>query len=158
MVAEHGAELLDACLDLFCSVMDHNELFVGLHIGCDGTGTHVAVMTEDRISHIVIVRSLDIIEKYDILQLYGVSYHALAADKSRASYECAVSDFSLRSYDAWSTEVSTREHLSCLVDPYVLADLFIFFRVKRRTKFKYEILDSLQRFPRICKPAEVILR
>ena len=79
MITEHGTELLDACLDLLCSVVDYNKLLVSLHVRRDGACTHMAEMTQDRVSYIVVMRSLDVVEKYNILQLNGVAYHALAA-------------------------------------------------------------------------------
>ena len=158
MIAEHSSEFLDAGLDHFRSVMYNNKLLVSFHVGCNGACTHVAVVTEYRIAYIVVMRSLNVVKEDDVLQLNRVAHHALAANKSRSSYERAVSDFCLRSDDAWSSELSARKHLGRLVDPYVFADLFILLRIECRTELKDEVLDALQRFPRISELAEVVLR
>ena len=77
------------------------------------------------------MRSLDIVEEDHVLQFDRVAYHTLAAYKSRAPYERAVSYLSLRSDDAWGTEIGARENLCSLMDPHVFADLFILLRVSR---------------------------
>ena len=151
VVAEHCSELLDAGLDLFRAVVNDYELLVGLDIGCDGSGSHVAVISEDGIAYIVVVRCLNVIEEDHVLELYGVSYNAVSSDKSRTSYECAVSYLSVRSDDAWSSEICARENLCSLVNPYVLADLIVFCRIKSLSELDDHVLDALQSFPRISE-------
>lgn len=70
VVAEHSAELLYAGLDLLRSVMNDYELLVCLDVGSYRTCAHVAVIAEDRIAYIVVVRCLNVIEEDDVLELY----------------------------------------------------------------------------------------
>ena len=65
----------------------------------------MAVVSEDRVSYIIVVRGLDIIEENDVLEFYGVADYALAAYECRTSDERAVSDFCLRSDDARSSDM-----------------------------------------------------
>jgi hypothetical protein len=79
VVAQHCAYLLDASLDLLVSVLYDHQGLVGFHVGSDGAGSHMAVIAEDGIAYVVIVRSLDVIKKNDVFELHGVSYNAVSA-------------------------------------------------------------------------------
>ena len=101
----------------------------------------MAEVSEYGISDVVVVRCLNVIEEDDVLELHGVSHHALAAYECRASYERAVSDLCLRSDDAWLTEIRAREHLRCLVHPYMLFALLILIMVKRFADLNDHVAD-----------------
>jgi hypothetical protein len=62
----------------------------------------VAAITEDGISYVVIVRSLNMIKKNNVLEFHGVSYHTVSSYQSRASDESAVTHFGIGSDDAGS--------------------------------------------------------
>ena len=81
MIAEHRPEFLNAGLHMLCAVMHNHELLITLNIRCDRTGSHVAVMAENGISYIIIVRGLYMIEQNDIFQLDRVADHAVRADQ-----------------------------------------------------------------------------
>ena len=136
--------------------MDHHQLLVGLHVGGDGTGAHVAVIAEDRIADIVIVRGLDMIEQDHVLQFDTVPDDAVRTDQGRTADEGAVTDLPLRSDDAGRAEIRGREHLRRPVDPDVLR-YFLIVLSQRRTEGQNEFLDALQRFPGIGELKKIIL-
>ena len=54
-VAQDGAHLLAAGLDLLLAVLDHHQGLIRLYIGGNGTGSHVALIAQDGVAHVVIV-------------------------------------------------------------------------------------------------------
>ena len=120
IVAQHGADLFDAGLDLLFAVLYDHESLVGLDVGSDGACSHVAIVSEDGIANIVIVRCLNVIEEDDVLELDGVTHYAVCTNQSGASDEGTVADFRVRSNDAGSAEICRRKYLRCLVYPDVL--------------------------------------
>jgi hypothetical protein len=62
----------------------------------------MAAITEDGISYVVIVRSLNVIKKDSILEFNRVSDYAVSSYQSGASDESAVTHFSVGSDDAGS--------------------------------------------------------
>ena len=68
---------------------------------------------------------LNVIEKDYVLKLSRISYNTVVSNKSRTSYKSAVSDFSLRTYDAGSTQICGSKNLRCLMYPYMLGYFFI---------------------------------
>lgn len=73
-VSQHGAEFLKACLDFFLSGFDYHEFFIGFHIGSDGACSHMSLVTQDGISHIVIMGHLHLVEKHHVFELCRVSH------------------------------------------------------------------------------------
>ena len=156
VVSEHGAEFLDTCLDLLSAVMDYYQLLIRLDIGCDGAGSHVSMESENRISDVIIMWRLYMVKQNNVFKFNRIAYYAVCAYKGGSSYERAVSYFRIRPDDAWSSKICAWEHLSCLVHPYVLAHLFILFRVERWPELQYELLDALESFPRIYELREIV--
>ena len=100
MITEHSAELLDPGLDIFSSVVDYDQLLVGLDVRSDRTCAHMAVVSEDGVTYIIVVRGLNMIEKDNVLELDRVAYNTVSSDQSRSSDKSTVSDFCVRSDDA----------------------------------------------------------
>ena len=157
VVAEHGAEFFNTCLDLLSAVMNDYQLLIRLYVGCDGAGAHVAVMTENRVSDVIIMRSLYMVKQNHVFELNRVAYHAVRTYESGASYERAVPYFCVRTDDAWSSKISAWEYLRCLVYPYVLAHLFILLRIECWSELKDELFDALESFPWICELGKIVL-
>ena len=117
----------------------------------------MAVVAEDGIADVVVMRGLDMIEQDHVLQLDAVADNTVSTDECGASDESAMTHLSIRSDDAGSAEISRREDLRSLVDP----DSGLYFFVvlsQRRTQGKDQILDPLECFPRIGEMAEIICR
>ena len=150
IVAEHGTELLDARLDLLGAVMNDDELLVGLDVGSDGACAHMRIVSEDTVTYIVIVRSLNVIKEDNVLKFNGIAYYAVCTDECGASDECAVADFSLGTDDARCTEICRWEDLGCLMYPDILLNFFIIIS-ECGTQSKDKILDAFQCLPRICE-------
>ena len=157
MVSQHCAELLDAGLDVFITVMYYNEMLVRLDIGCDRSSSHMAVISEDRISDIVIVRCLDMVEEYDVLELDGIAHYTVSAYQSRTPDKSAVSDFSIRPDDTRCTEICCRKDLGCFMHPHILAYFLIFLRIQCRTELKDKIFDPFQCLPGIGELPKIFL-
>ena len=120
IVTQHGTDLLDAGLDLLFAILYDYQSLVGLDVGSDGSSSHVAVISENGVANIVIVRCLNVIEEDDVLEFDGVTYHAVCANQSGASDEGTVADFRVRSDDAGSAEICRGKYLCSLVYPDVL--------------------------------------
>ena len=65
----------------------------------------MAAVSQDGISHIVIVRSLNVIEQDNVLELYGIAYNTVSTYQSRASDEGSVADFGIGSDDAGCSQI-----------------------------------------------------
>ena len=104
-VAEHGSDFFDAGLDLLVSVLDYHKGLVGLDIGSDGTCSHVAAVSEDGIAYIVIVRSLNMVKKNNVLELYAVTNNTVSANQSGTSDEGSMTHFGVGPYDARGTKI-----------------------------------------------------
>ncbi len=86
-VAQHGAHLFAAGLDLLALVVDDDGELVTLDIGGDGASAHVGFVAKDGIPHIVIMRHLYIVEQDHVFQLRGVAHHAVIANQRAAADE-----------------------------------------------------------------------
>ena len=105
IVAQHGADLFDAGLDLLFAVLYDHESLVGLDVGSDGACSHVAIVSEDGVANIVIVRCLNVIEEDDVLEFNRVTYYTVCANQSGASDEGAMAYFGVGSDDARCAEI-----------------------------------------------------
>ena len=157
IVAQHRAEFFDPGLDFLGAVMDDNELLIRLDVRGDGAGAHVGIVAEDRVAYIVVVRGLNVIEEDDVLQLRGVADHTVGADESRAADEGALAHLGVGADDARSAEISGVKDLGGLVHPHLRRTLLIIV-AQRRAESDDHVLDALERFPRICKLREIVLR
>ena len=92
------------------------------------------IVAEDTVSYIIIVRSLNMIEKDNVLELHGISYYTVGTYESRASYKGAMPYFGLWTDDARSAQISGREYLCRLVNP----DMLGYFRIRIGIQFRAE--------------------
>lgn len=155
IITKHGTELLNAGFHQLRPVVDDHKLLIALHVAGDGTSSHMAIVTEDAVTDVVVMRSLDMIEPDHVLQLDAVADNTVSADKGGTAVEGAVPHLSIRSDDARRAEVSRRENFGGLMDPDSGLHFFIIIS-KSRTKLKDQFIDSLQRLPGISKPPKVI--
>ena len=81
IITEHGSEFFDARFHLFCSVMYHNQGFVTFYVRSNASGAHMAVITQDAVSHVIVMRGLDMIEQDYVFKLYGISHYTIGAYK-----------------------------------------------------------------------------
>ena len=77
------------------------------------------------------MRNLNVVADDYILKLSGVTDNALAADKSTASDECALTYFCLRSDDAGACDICGIENLCTLCDPDAFTLVLINFGIRR---------------------------
>ena len=68
IVTKHGTNLLKPCFDLFITIMDDNELFITLDIGCNGTCARMRIIAKNTIAYIVIMWCLNMVKENDILE------------------------------------------------------------------------------------------
>ena len=101
IVSEHGTDLACACLDPLSAVLDDNILVISLYVRSNSACAHVSMISEDGVSYVVVVRSLNMVKQDYVLELSGVSDYAVSSYKSGSSDESALSYFSVRSDDAW---------------------------------------------------------
>ena len=114
MVSQHGAEFFQTGLNVLFPGMHFDKRFVALHIACDGTGTHMAVVAENRVADIVVMRHLHMIEQNDILQFNGVADNTVRTDKRAAADKCTVAHFGIGPDNARRTEICGRKYLGVL--------------------------------------------
>ena len=136
----------------------HHQGLVGLHVGGDGAGAHMALVAQDGVAHIVIVGGLDVIKENDVLQLHRVAHHAVGAHQSRAPDKGAVTHLSLRPDDAGCAQIGGRRYNGGLVDPDVLLGLAVLLRGELAAQGEDQLLDAVQGLPGILKLAEVFPR
>ena len=120
IVSEHCSELLYSGLYIFFTGMYDDELLIGFNIGCNGTRSHMRIISEDTVTYVVIVRCLHMIEKDNILKLYGVTYNTVGSYKSRTSYKSTMSDLSLGADYTRCSEIRRRKDLCSLMHPHIL--------------------------------------
>lgn len=142
VVAEHSAEFLNSCLHVLGAVVDDDKLLIALYVRGNGACAHVAVVSENGIAYIIVVRSLNMVEKNDVLELDGVADYAVRPDQRRASDKRAVTDLCLRSDDAGRAEACGGENLCCLVNPDMLGNFFIVI-AECGAELKDKLLDAL---------------
>ena len=97
---------------------------------------------------------LHLVEQDHILQLHGIAYHAAVAYQSAAANEGAMPHLGFGADDARCAQISGGRYLSGVVNPYMLADLGIFF-AQRAAQGDDIFFDTLQRFPGIVKLLQI---
>ena len=157
VIAQHRAELLDACFYVLSAVVDNDQFFIGFDVGGDGARAHVAVVAEDGIAYVVVVRCLDVVEEYYVLELHGVADDAVSAHKGGAADERAVPDLGVGTDDAGRTQISAGEDLGGLVDPDALGYFGVFLGIEGGAERLDEFLYSLESFPGVFVLGKVVL-
>ena len=109
--------------------MNHNIGPVGLNVGCNGAGTHMRVKTKDRVSDIIIVRNLTLVEKDDVFQFTGVADNAAFSDNRLSADERALPQLRSLINDTGAGNVRALVNVRVAGDPDILTAFFIdFFR------------------------------
>ena len=112
----------------------------------------MGLITQDCISHIIIVRYLNLIKKDDVFQFCRIAYHTAFTHKSFSTDKCAVADFGLFSDDGRSIDAGSRCNLCGFCDPDISLMVIILCRIQCFSQFDNEISDFRKDFPGICFP------
>ena len=147
MVSYDSPEFLKAGLQIPVFKMDFYQFFITLYIGSDASGSHMGIISQYGVSHIIIMRDLYMIEQYYVFKLRGISYYAVLSYECRTSYECTMPYLGAGSYDAGAIDISRRQDLCSLMDPDILLWMIIFFAGKACTKLGYEPAYKRKDFP-----------
>ena len=115
-------------------------------------------ITQDRISHIIVMRHLHLIEQDHIFQLRGIAHHSAFPHQGVAADESAVAYFRILSDDGRSMDIGRRRYFRGSGNPHVFASFFIFLRIKSFPKLQDKRSDLRQRFPGIGQPFKKIRR
>lgn len=156
-IPQNGAHLSPSGGDIGLALYHHRGL-VRLDVGCDRAGTHVALVAQDGVAHVVVVWGLNFIEENGVLQLCRVAHHAVSAHQSGAPDKGAVAHLSLRPDDAGCTQIGGRRYNGGLVDPDVLPGLVVLLRGELAAQGEDQILDAVQSLPGVLKLADVLPR
>lgn len=100
IVRKHGAHFLSSGFHALLAVVDHHQAFVALHVGSDGTGSHVAVPAQNGVAYIVVVGYLYPIKKDHVFQFRGIAYHTAVPNQRIAADERALPHLGLFTDDA----------------------------------------------------------
>ena len=149
MVSKHGAEFLQSGLNLLFSVLHHYQFFIGFHIGTDRSRAHMGLVTENRVSHIIVMWNLYAVEKNHILKLSGISHHGALPHDCVPADKGAVTDFRVLSDNGRAVDIRGRSHTGGSGDPYVLSPALVFLRIKGFSQFFYESSNLRKDFPGI---------
>ena len=122
-VAEDSADLFALCLDLALARFDDDKGLVAFDIARYRASAHVRLVAEHGIADVIIMRRLDIVEKYRVFYLGRVADDGVFANDGAASYECAVAHLGAVIDDAGAADVCRRKNRCILCDPYIFAAL-----------------------------------
>ncbi len=67
-VTQHRADFLQPGFDLFLAAFYDNKEFIALDIRSDGARPHMALIAENAVADIVVMRHLHVIKQYDVLK------------------------------------------------------------------------------------------
>ena len=118
-------------------------------IAGDGSGAHMGLVTQHRVTHIVIVGGLHIVKEDDIFKLAGVAHNGLFAHNGAAADEGAVAYLRLMVNDAGRAYIGRGENRGILGDPHAITGIVVFIGRKRGAQFKDESLYIIQNLPGI---------
>ena len=105
--------------------------------------------TEYGVSHVVVVRRLNVIEEHYIFQFTRVPYHSVFADDGTAADERAVPDFGPVVNDAGCADIGRRKDLGILRNPDALRRMLKLILRQSFAQLQNKRLDFVQNFPRI---------
>ena len=80
-VSEHCSEFLQARL-IYGFTLYNDILFIGFDIRCDRTRTHMGLVSENAVTHIIVMRNLYGVEKNDILKFGGITDNAVLSNNN----------------------------------------------------------------------------
>jgi len=146
-VAHHGTEFFQAGFHLLPAVLDNHQRFVALHIGRDGTGSHMRPVAKNGIAHIVIVGNLYPVKEDHVFQLRGVSHHGSCPHQGVPPDESAVADLCSGADDARAGDAGCGRNLRVLRNPDFLRRMVIDCRIQRRPQCPEEAANLRQGFP-----------
>ena len=90
--------------------MDGHQAPVTPHIGGNGTGTHVGLVAQNAVTHVIVVGHLHIVEQNYIFQFRRVTHHAVFSDEGRAPDVSAVAHFRTRPHNAGAADEGGGSH------------------------------------------------
>ena len=157
MIPQHSTHFLQTSGNIFPLSMYYHQRFVALHVGSNGSGTHVALIAQDAVTNVVVVRGLHAIKEDHVFQLDRIAHHAVLPHQGCATNECAVPHLGSCADDAGSTQVGRRGDNGCAVYPHLGRNLRIVLRIQMASDFHNQLLNAGQCFPRIGKAGQIIL-
>ena len=101
------------------------QRLVRLYIRSNGTSSHVRLVTKNGISHIIVMRNLNIIKKNHVLQLRRIAYYCIGSDNYLSADKSAVANLRLRSDDYRPDNSCCRRNLGAFVNPDSLCRIHI---------------------------------
>ena len=153
MIAQHGTELLDVCLNGLAGIAIpyRDQGFIAFQVAGNGTCTRVRVVSQNGVAHVVEVRHLHVIEQNHVLQLRGISHHSVFTHNGRAAQKSALTHFSAVIDDQRTSQISAVEHRGILGNPHAFCGVVELVLRQRGAQFQNEILDVRQRVPGVGK-------
>ena len=139
------------------TVLNNDRKLIALDVTCDGTCTHVGLISEDGVADIVIMRNLYAVEKNNVLQLGGVTDYAAFTDESGTTYERALTHFCLVTDDARSADISGSEYFGIFCDPDILSRMIEFIFRKSFSDLEDQVSNSGECFPGISELGKIVL-
>jgi len=155
VVTQHGTEFFQPGFHFFLAVFYNDQGLIGFYIGGDGTGTHVGLIAQNAVAHIIEVGNLYIVKQNHIFQFHRVAYYTVFAHKSAAADIGTVPDFRIGSNDTGCAQICAGSHGSRFVYPDSGLDFFVFIS-QSRTELQNQILNALQSLPGIVKSGEIV--
>lgn len=156
-IAQNGAHLSPSGEYIgFC--LYHHRGLVRLDVGCDRAGAHVALVAQDGVAHIVVVRGLDVVEEDHVFQLHRIAHYTVGSHQSGTPDEGAVAYLGLRTDDAGCAQVGGGGHHGGFVDPDVLLGLAVLLSGELAAQGEDQVLDAVQGLPGVLKLPEIIPR
>ena len=107
------------------------------------------LVAEHGIADVIIMRRLDIVEKYRVFYLGRVADDGVFANDGAASYECAVAHLGAVIDDAGAADVCRRKNRRILCDPYIFAALLKLILGQGIAKLDDKVLYIGQHLPRV---------
>ena len=125
----------------------------------------MGLIAKDRISHIVVMRHLHIVEQDHVFQLRGVAHHAVIAHQCAAPDKGALTNLRPVADDAGAVEIGGLEHRCVLGHPDILQNVavpvggvHILVLRKLLADLQNQVGDPGQRLPWIGELLQVISR
>ena len=137
MVSNHGTDLPAVGVDVRLTVDDDIGI-IGLDIGCDGTCPEMGMVAQDAVSDIVEVAELNVVEHDCVSDLHRASDGAPGTDENSVSDKRTMKHVGSGADDHRAYQKCGIQDFCGLVNPDVLCDMVILFRVQRGSDLLYE--------------------
>ena len=107
----------------------------------------MGLIAEHRVTDIIIMRGLYVVEQNHVLQFAGIADHRVFSDDGAASDEGAVPDLGAVVNDAGRADVGRGKHLRVVCDPDSVRGMGIFVGRQGLTQLQNKVLDPVQNLP-----------